>query len=192
MITLNPPHLVLNDSRSNMTLTMTYNIAVRPDDSAGYLINRVRSFGLSSPLENVVFNCHGGPGSLQMGWGFSINQAHLFRRWRNKVKKIWFYACRVARDSNSPCPPNFCAPGTAVSGSAFCAAVARNAKCYVLAGTELQVESIEEVTHGLPPGSLDTFEGMLLSFDPDGNINWFRRYPSTYIDHTGQYHANPS
>ena len=186
MITLNPPHVALNDSRSNMTLNMTHNIPVSPNDSAGYIINRVRDINASSQLENVVFNCHGSPGGLQMGTGFSINQALLFRRWRGKVKKVWFYACSVARDSSCSC-----APGAGTSGSAFCAAVARNARCYVLAPTELQVESAQEM-RGLPPGSLDTFEGMLLSFDPDGNINWYKRYSSTYIDHRGQYVANPS
>ena len=175
MITLNPPHLALNDSRSNMTLSMTYSIPVRPHDSAGFIINRVIQINSSSQLENVVFNCHGFPGNLQMGTGFSINQAPLFRRWRNKVKKIWFYACSPAADS---------------VGRAFCSAVAKNARCNVLASTETQVESAQQML-ALPPGTLDTFEGLLLSFDRDGNINWNRRYPSTYIDHNGQYFANP-
>lgn len=162
MIYLDPPHVTLNDERSNMTLTMTYSIPVRASDSPRHVINRVARLP-ERRLKNVVFNCHGSSGHMEMGLGFGIEQAALFRRWRGKVEKIWFYACSVADGTD---------------GVSFCAAVARNASCYVLASPAVQWESSEEMA-GLPPGCLDTFEGLLFSFNERGFLGWSHAYPNS-------------
>jgi hypothetical protein len=170
MITLASPSLVVNDSRSNMTLRMDYVVSTGPRDSIGYVINQIAARVAHRRLRNVVFNCHGNTARMQIGWGITLQQVPLFGRLRGQVDKIWFYSCAVA---------------SRPQGCWFCAEVAKQTQAYVLASPEDQSETDEEETHGLPFNSLDTFEGKLISFDPTGRINWTRRYPST-----GE--ANPS
>lgn len=163
MIRLRSPSLVVNDSRSNMVLRMNHVISAGPRDSVGFIINQIAArANRRRPLKNVVFNCHGSPNFLQVGWGISRSDAPLFSRLRGRVEKIWFYACRPA--------------GLRV-GLAFCSRVAVSARCYVLASPDTQWESAAQMA-GLPFNSLDTFEGKLISFDRNGNVSWTRTYPS--------------
>jgi hypothetical protein len=60
------------------------------------------------------------------------------------------------------------------NGHDFCSSLARNAHCYVVAATEYQWS--KEGT--LPYGCLDTYEGLLLCYNPQGSISWQQRYPS--------------
>jgi hypothetical protein len=147
-----------------MTLQMDHVIRTGPRDSIGYVINRIAARCGSQRMKNVVFNCHGEPAYLYTGRGIGMNQVPLFIRLRGKVEKIWFYACSVAGQPQ---------------GLTFCAEVAKQARCYVLASPDDQSESDEEEKFGLPFNSLDTFEGKLISFDPAGQVNWTRTYPNT-------------
>ena len=70
----------------------------------------------------------------------------------------------------------------------FCCEIAKAAECYVVASTELQVIGVNRV---LPYGHLDTYEGLVLSYGPGGNVTWSHRYPSTYALSGGGYHQNP-
>ena len=177
MIFLESPHVALNDSRSNMTLSMNSSIAVQPGDTPTQFLNKVVVEANKQPISNLVFNCHGSPGSLQMGTGVTVADVDTFRRLRGKVAKIWFYAC---------------SPASGGAGNDFCARIASTVHCYLLASTETQVETIAQVTQGLPTGTLDTYEGLLLCFSPDGTVGWSRRYPSTYqTTNPSGWYANP-
>ena len=52
--------------------------------------------------------------------------------------------------------------------------------CYLVVGTELQVSSRYSATNPVPYGQLDSYEGLVLSYNPSGVIDWSRRYPSVY------------
>lgn len=169
MITLNSPHMGINDLRAPAFVQMFRTIDVTCDASPGSVIQTVVRIAAETPTRkftDVVFSCHGNSGSLQVGTGFDRSSTQLFTAWAGLVKKIWLRGCMVALTS-----PNG-------DGYAFCSEIARAARCHVVASTELQVT---HTRRRLPYGQLDTFEGLVLSFGPAGNITWSRRYPSTYI-----------
>lgn len=173
MITLGMPHMGLNDARAPARVQMWNSWAVRATESRSHIIDWVATVARRAPgrkLKNVVFSCHGNASYLQMGQGFDRTHAELFEGWRGLVDKIWFRACLVARIRT---------PGAAATGDGnmFCSEVAKAARCYVVASTELQVATSGRV---LPFGQLDTFEGLVLSYGPQGNVTWSRRYTSTY------------
>lgn len=163
MITIGSTAVAVNDSRSNMTLRMDRIISVRPSWSVGYILNRIVSHTTSGPVQNVVFNCHGSPGFLQMGVGIRQRHTRLFRRLRGKVEKIWLYAC---------------SPAARTIGKNFCSSMARAVGCYVVASPDTQWETAAEMAPGgLPPNTLDSFEGKVISFGPGGTVTWTRSYP---------------
>jgi len=171
MITLESPHMGLNDPRAPATVRMWNTWSIRKTETRNHIINWVAAVARGAPggkLKNVVFSCHGNAGFLQMGEGFDRAHTAVFRGWRGLVDKIWFRACLVARIRT---------PGAAGDGNLFCSEVASAAQCYVVASTELQTEVSGRV---LPYGQLDTFEGLVLSYGPGGNVTWSHRYPSTY------------
>lgn len=167
MIILAPPHAVLNDARSPMRYRMQFTYTFEKHNTPQQtLVDRVLAAASRCPggvLQNLVINCHGLEGYLDLGVGFVADDAPLFEAWRGKVRKIWIVACLVGQR----------APGARTS---LPAAMARAAQCYVLASTERQVDHRRE----LPYGRLDTYEGLVLCFGPDGRLSWSRRYPSTY------------
>ncbi|WP_305984645.1 hypothetical protein [Roseibium sp. MMSF_3544] len=72
---------------------------------------------------------------------------------------------------------------TSGDGHAFIRAFARLTGCYVVAATEMQASNRQSYPHG----QMDSYEGLVLSYDPQGTISWRRRYPSLY-----GYNANAS
>lgn len=181
MITLEEPHMGLNDSRTPNKVQMWVTTNVKPTTTLQHILEYVASTARSAPggrLKNLVFRCHGAPAFLQCGTGIGRADAARFVAWRRLVDKIWVAGCGVAYHDSLPGPRNRCAPGVAAGdGDAFCSEIARAAECYVVASTEIQVSG-SGVT--FPYGKLDTFEGLTLSYGPDGRISWRHRYPSTY------------
>jgi hypothetical protein len=177
MITISPPHAALNDPRAPARAHMRYTYYVGRTESRQDIIDRIVHAASLTPhdrLNNVVISCHGNASYLQLGQGFTPGNASVFSAWRGKVRKIWLRACRVARSN--------------ASGHSLPAAIARAARCHVVASTELQAEFAGRV---LPYGQLDTFEGLVLDFGPSGRITWQRRYPSTYQDPDDGWLRNP-
>ena len=173
MITLESPQMGLNDPRAPAKVQMWNTWNISQTETRDHIIDwvaRVARSAAGGKLKHVVFSCHGNASYLQMGAGFDRTHTSLFRRWAGLVEKIWFRACLVAHIDT---------PGAAAfgDGNLFCSEVARAAQCYVVASTELQTEVSGRV---LPYGQLDTFEGLVLSYGPRGNVTWSQRYPSTY------------
>ena len=187
MITLASPHMGLNDPRAPATVRMWNTWKVKKAETPSHIINWVAAVARGAPggkLKNLVFSCHGNASYLEMGKGFNRSHTGLFRGLAGLVDKIWFRACLVARIKK---------PGGAKfgDGNLFCSEIARAAKCYVVASTELQVEVTGRV---LPYGQLDTFEGLVLSYGPKGNVAWSKRYESTYqrdASDPGSWTRNP-
>ena len=187
MIHLDGPHMGLNDSRSTNSVRMWNTWSVSTTETVAHMVDWVAEVARGAPggkLKNVVLRCHGSPGYLQLGEGINRANVGTFRAWRNLVEKVWFSACLVARIPAPPSP----GPGGGSNGHVFCQEFARAAHCYVVAPTELQVIGRNRT---LPHGCLDTFEGLVLSYNPAGAISWSRRYPSTYEHWYGGWARNP-
>jgi hypothetical protein len=174
MITLEPPHMGINDIDTHMKVQMMYNLDVMPGHAAAQIIIYVRTLAEKiEKFKNVVFSCHGGPGYLLLGGKYiTSREIGLFFQWRDRVEKIWFHGCNVAKGSD---------------GHSFCSQIAQVANCYVVAPTEFQVDR----PRTFPYGQLGTFEGLLLSYSPNGSISWQHRYASTYRRPDGSWAHNP-
>lgn len=180
MITLEQPSLALNDERhGHMTVQMWQTKLIKKDDTVDYILNLIAAIAKQAPdkkLKNLVFSCHGDPACLYLGEGVSLPDTRRFSHLAGLVEKIWIRACRVAFVESA---------GTTADGNLFCSEIARYARCYVIASTEVQVTrpTIREAFfksfhHTLPFGQLDSFEGLVLSYGPSGKITWSQRYGS--------------
>lgn len=183
MISLDGYHMGLNDSRTTNKVQMWNTWPVKTTETVEHMIGWVAEVARRAPggkLNHVVFRCHGRPAYLQCGAGISRADTAKFSAWAGLVDKIWFSACLVAyiTPGTTATAGAACGPGPASGdGNLFCSEIAKAAQCYVVAATELQVIGRNRV---LPYGKLDTFEGLVLSYGPGGNVTWSHRYPSTY------------
>lgn len=135
-------------------------------------------------LKNLVLSCHGLPGVLQLGEGFTSRHLALFAAWRGLVEKIWLPNCLVARipDAAMQAQMDRDYPGWGVSdGNVFCSTLAKQVQCYVVAATEQQCEM--PIT--LPADQMTSFEGLVLSYGPAGNVTWSSRNPSMWTNSSG-------
>lgn len=181
MITLEQPSLGLNSHHDHHVHVSMWNTGNVPaSKSAVEIAEWIRRVAVSAPggrLKNVVFSCHGSPGHINIGTGIGLSDVPAFARLvvhdEPLVAKFWFRCCQVAL---------IAAAGTSRDGNRFCSAFAQATKAYVVASTELQW------SHGrtLPFGELDGFEGLVLSYGPDGNISWQHGYRSGWFDSAGR------
>jgi hypothetical protein len=129
-------------------------------------------------LRSLIINCHGyyGTGSdgkevggfgLSLGTGILRVDTPKFAALAPTVSSIWITACGTARISGSP-------DG---DGNAFCSEIARAANAYVIAATTHQVGDL-----WLPYGYIDDFEGLVVRYNPKGEIDWSHNYSRGLID----------
>jgi hypothetical protein len=180
MITIEQPALGLNSHHDHHVHVRMWNTGDVPASKPAVEIAEwIRLVAVSAPggrLRNVVISCHGSPGQIQLGTGIGPADIPAFSRLvvggNPLVDKFWFRCCQVARIPSS---------STATSGHQFCSSFASTTKAYVVASTELQW------SHGrtLPFGQLDGFEGLVLSYGPNGRITWSHRYRSGWRDSSG-------
>ena len=182
MFTLEQPSMALNDKRISWSKIQMWNTwDVEVTDTRDHVIDWVASVARSSPtgrLKNVVINSHGLPAYVQIGQGFDRSQTNMFSQWSGLVEKVWFIACLVARIP----PPDMASdlhlkyPTLATGdGNLFCSAIAKAAHCYVVAPTEEQRNR-----GGYGAGQMPTFEGLVLSYGPMGDVTWSHRYGSDW------------
>jgi len=174
MITIAQPAMGLNDRVDHhIHVHMRNTWDVPKKTTAERITEHVASVARAVPggrLRNVVFSCHAAPAEILIGTGFNIGNVGLFSRWRGLVDKIWLRCCQVAYIAGT-------GPAATKDGNVFCSRMAQEAGAYVVASTELQAGADGRE---LPYGQLDTYEGLVLSYGPAGNITWQHRYPSTY------------
>lgn len=132
-------------------------------------VARVARGASGGKLKNLVLSCHGGPASLQLGEGFDARHLPLFSSWRGLIEKIWLPDCEVARIT------------AGADGNMFCSGLAKVVRCYVVASTESQCEY--PITY--PLGMMTSFEGLVLSYGPGGDVTWSHRNPSLYMNSSG-------
>lgn len=197
MITITSPSMVLNDSRSNRLYTMDVTASVSPTTSQRKLVDKVVAAAGRTPanrLDNLVLNAHGAPGFFQIGTGLNTNTMAPWSDIREKVFKIWFRGCLVARIASQDTSSHgdhaaLQALNASGNGHEFMRDFARLTGCYVVAPTELQSAARQRSSY--PRGQMDGYEGLVLSYDPEGTISWQRRYPSCwgYNPSTGRLHV---
>jgi hypothetical protein len=166
MFVLEQPSMALNDTRLNVKVSMKISRTVTPNESISSILGAVVKEAKAQPggrLKNLVFNCHGNPGELIMGCGVINNLTDRFKMLapddKPLVERIYLRSCEVARIVN---------PGSGTDGNLFCSAIAKYARCIVIASTSVQSTWYGGET--LPYGCLDEFEGTELHYGPKGNV----------------------
>jgi hypothetical protein len=120
-------------------------------------------------LENLIINCHGGPGKLYIGGkrnpAFDIMDVHYFSVLRRlNVGTIWLVACQVADQEGV---------ATGGLGKMFCTALAQESGCDVIASACNQYVNPGFYLRGSPFGFIDGFEGLTYRFKPNGDHAYF-------------------
>lgn len=185
MFTLEQPSMAINSADISWSVIRMHNTWERVADNVTreHIVEWVATVASSAEggkLKNVVINCHGLAGYVGIGQGFNRSHLGLFRQWAGLVEKIWFVACLVARipdtQMQNDLDTRYGAYG-AGDGNVFCSQLARNANCYVVAPTEEQRNR-----GGYVLGQMPTYEGLVLSYGPQGNVTWSHRYSSNWSD----------
>jgi hypothetical protein len=177
--------MVLNDTRATHTYSMDVTRTVYVSTSMGAMVDMILAAARTvqgGKLKNLIFTAHGTPGYFQLGAGLSEATMAPFAGIKGKVFKIWFRGCLVARIMDSQTAHQ--GDGSALSaygitfgnGHEFCTKFAKLTGCYIVAPTEMQSSNRQSYSHGV----MDSYEGLVLSYDPQGEISWQRRYPSLY------------
>ncbi|MFA5122754.1 hypothetical protein [Zavarzinia sp.] len=172
MITIEQPAMALNAHDISRKYQMWNSWDLASDERVPHIfgwVGQVAAGAAGGKLKNLIINCHGQPGRLLLGVGGVVrSNVGWFRQWRGKVDKIWLTACR----------PGFIQdPGQPSDGNLFVGEMAKAANCYVVASTETQWFQSNRT---YPFGQIDTFEGLVLSYAPDGSVSWSHRYASNW------------
>lgn len=153
-------------------------------------INHVADSATARKLKNLVFHCHGLSAHMQMGaWNIRHDSVEWFKEIEHRAEHIWLVSCQVAR-VRTPTAQNMAfAMGQpriqqeaanagmstraymerrAMNGMHFCHHIARAASAYVTAANVDQVGP--EGMDFLPFGQLDDFEGVEMTWDPQGRL----------------------
>ena len=185
MITITSPSMALNDPRVGCAYTMDITRTVSETTSVRSMVDLVLDAARSvrgGVIRNLVLSAHGTPGSLDIGTGLNSGTMTPFGDVKGKVYKIWFTGCLTARIAG----PHTARHGdgaalraygiTSGDGHAFISAFAKLTGCYVVAPTEIQMSE----RSSYPAGRLDSYEGLVLCYNPAGAISWRHRYPALY------------
>lgn len=189
MITITSPSMALNDTRAVGPYNMDVNQAVQPTTTIRAMVDLVVAAATTATgaiLSNLILTAHGSPGFFQLGTGLSLETMIPFGDVRGKVRKIWFRGCLVGRIAG----PETAAHGDGAAlqayglnigdGHRFLGAFARLTGSYVVAATEMQARN--RATY--PRNLMDSYEGLVLCYNPAGAISWQHRYPSLYDHNT--------
>lgn len=175
MIEIEQPAMAVNDVRDLTPAQMWNTWYVQASDTREHILAWVahvaRHSAPGGKRRNLVFCCHGAPGELQLGEGFDKRHTYLFAAWAGLVETIWIRACQFNY---------FPKPGTQAlgAGGLFCSEIAQYAHCQVIASMDALYIGQQKP---LPYGQLDGFEGLTLSYMPDGSVTkWSELYQVIY------------
>jgi hypothetical protein len=94
------PHMVLNSHNVPPPDYAMYNSwKVAASESVDHMIGWIAKVArdLNPPqLATLIFNAHGGPGTINIGQGIVLADASKFYGLNGLVQQIWIVACRVA------------------------------------------------------------------------------------------------
>jgi hypothetical protein len=178
MIQMQSPSLALNDVRCPGPVFLDRSLKIQSGDSSQNIVNAVANYAAAAPggrLKSLVLNCHGLPGYLIMGQGFSHANVQAFQQWRGLVDTIWITACQIAsRKYSQPQVRKIkdIGPCEVSDGFLFCQRIAMNTQAHVVASLDTQ----EAPNGAISKGNLDSFEGAHFCWKPDGSVAWARRF----------------
>lgn len=179
---LERPNMALNDPRNHKRFQMWNTWDVTRTETRQHMaewVAEVARGATNGKLKHLVLNCHGAPGYLEMGQGITETDLDEFRIWHGLIEKIWIPACRVAFIPAS---------GSGESdGNMFCSKLAKKVGCYVVASTETQCSMPGDIARDMMP----SYEGLILSYSPDGSVSWSDRNASTYTTSAGHCYQVP-
>lgn len=174
---LERPSMALNDPRNHKRFQMWNTWDIQRNETRRHMVEWVAEVARGATgrkLKNLILNCHGSPGYLELGEGVTNTNVGDFSPWRGLIEKIWIPACQVALI------PGSTPPGQA-DGNVFCSNLAKTVGCYLVASTETQCSFPGNIERDMMP----SFEGLILSYGPDGNVTWSSRNASTYTNSAG-------
>jgi len=152
---------------------------VAADTNAEHIARWVRQVALGTPLcrlATVVFSCHGSPGDVGIGRRVGVNDISRFEVWKDAgrplVSKVWCRCCKVALIE---------AAGASNDGNVSCSRFAQTTGAYVTALSELHWSR----SRTLPFGTIDQWEGLVLSCAPSGGVDSSTRFTSGWVDASG-------
>ena len=84
MITIQPPHMGLNDERAPVFVQMWNTWKVSAKDTKQHIVDwtacvEVRAGAPGGKLNEIVISCHGAPAYLQLGDGIGLADVALFK-----------------------------------------------------------------------------------------------------------------
>lgn len=168
MISVGYPHMVLNSHNvPGVEYKMLHTWKVPEQTGAFSMVQRIASIArsqVSGSLQTVVFNSHGSPGKIHIGTGITRDNIHQFQSLllENLVKSIWITACSVALIKEA---------GTLKDGNYFCYRLAQESGAFVKASTAIQKAEMNiPIYDDLPFGTIDDWEGTVLTWNPKGQL----------------------
>lgn len=184
MISVSSPSMAVIDSRAAVTYQMDHTIRILPSVTMTEIVRAVidRATQIQGPIDNLILTAHGSPGYFQLGTGLNIHTMNPFQLLRNNVRKIWFRGCLVGRIIDSRTPRDgdgsFLAYSGINSGNGhnFLSAFAALTQCEVIAPTEVQGSRLSVY----PPGQMDAWEGLVVTYNSLGELIKQERYRSQF------------
>jgi hypothetical protein len=164
MIDIEQPAMALNASDCPPPMLMSNTWEVKSNYRRTGIISWVADVARGAPggkLKNVVICSHANPGHLLLGEGFKRAHTHLFKAWKNLVEMVYLQGCAIASGE----------------GYSFCSEIAVYANCYVVASTRIQ--EIDRTS--MPFGKIDVFEGMTITFGPNGKAVNKLQFPNQWV-----------
>ncbi|WP_128562752.1 hypothetical protein [Methylobacterium crusticola] len=171
MIKLERPSMAINDPRCDTKYQAWNTWYIQATETREHILEWTRKVAVDAPggkLKNLIIHCHGSPGRMMLGQGFDRSNVGMFTKFNEGgtpvVEKIWLHVCEIAKIGTA---------GGASDGNLFCSALAKSANCYVVASNLVQSH---KGSHTYPPDQIDSFEGLVMSYGPEGNVTWSSRY----------------
>ena len=190
--------MAINDINANQAFQMDVTVSVNLSTTMDMISRMIVSAANKRPdgkFKNLILTAHGRPGHFYLGSGLNINTMGPFIDIRDKVDKIWFRGCLIGRTMGPETArqgdgKTLAALGiTNGDGHLFLSQFSYLTGAYVVAPTEMQ----SSLQQRYPHGQLDSYEGLLLCYNPEGNVSWRRRYPSMYrYTNGGRNGMNPN
>jgi hypothetical protein len=185
MFRLERPNMAVNDNRvsgdgSFRRFRMWHTWDIDATETCEQIAERVATVARGATggkLKHLVLSGHGHPGFLQLGQGIDRSKIPLFAAWSGLIEKIWLPNCLIARIPDAAMPAIHYHGLASGDGNVFCGELARTVRCHVVAATETQCDFMTDV----PPDMMTSFEGLVLSYGPAGNVTWSSRNRSMWM-----------
>ncbi len=155
-------------------------------------ISRLLTIGESDTIDRLAILCHGwaagtASGRIEEGFGlefcgedglsiFNVDNLNVLGR-SIEITEVFIYGCGAAHIATGT-------DGHAVDGNGhlLCSKIAQATRAYVTASTEIQ--RVDRGISGLYPMDMGEWEGLVVRYDPEGEIVSTVRHPSVWFTGT--------